>query len=188
MEVRNITPNYTNNNTSFGMAFRKPTGEQMESFAQYVGQKASGEPLKKALDTIIGQQAKNKHFDITYDYSQHRNRFCVVAKSDEAINKYGDVTRVYEEGSYDEVTEAGRLLQKRKAIMKAEGWSKARRFISGVISLPKLVMATIRDSKDPLRVLPDNMRYAAMKATRFEQDVERLIARENLVASAFDVK
>ena len=170
------------------MAFRKPTGGQMESFAQYVGKRASGEPLKKALDTIIGQQAKNKHFDITYDYYQHRNRFCVVAKSDEAINKYGDVTRVYEEGTYDEVTEAGRLLRKRKAIMNAEGWSKARRFVAGVMALPKIVIMAIRDSKNPLRVLPDNMRYAAMEATRFEQDVERQIAKENLVASAFDVK
>ena len=63
MEIRN---NVQMNNTSFGMAFKRPSVDKMQDFVEYVGKGVSGKRAKKALTALQKQQASNHHFDIEY--------------------------------------------------------------------------------------------------------------------------
>ena len=53
------------------------------------------------------------------------------------------------------------------------------------IDIPRLIIAAVKDARNPLKVLPDNLQSAARRATHIEAKVDAQIAKENTIKSAF---
>lgn len=182
MEIRNNTPM---NSTSFGMAFKKPSADQMQNFVEYVGKGVSGKRAKKGLQVLQEQQAGNRHFDIVYGDS---NSFSVVPKS-EAARRIGSTTLFPSTAKHKSAFDIyGDKIQKRMSEIQAKQgrrltkWQRAKIIIT---CMPKACVLAVKESRNPLAVLPGNLQLAAEKATAAERHVDHVIAKENTIKSAF---
>ncbi len=182
MEIRN---NVQMNNTSFGMAFRKPSADKMQNFVEYVGKGVSGKKAKRALEVLQQQQAGNRHVDIEY---VGNGSFRLVPTSQKAKSMGGEVLLPPELKVKTEMDKVeAKALKRIQAAKEAHGGKlpvveKIRRTF---IDIPRLIIAAVKDARNPLKVLPDNLQSAARRATHIEAKVDAQIAKENTIKSAF---
>lgn len=182
MEIRN---NVQMNNTSFGMAFKRPSVDKMQDFVEYVGKGVSGKRAKKALTALQKQQASNHHFDIEYIGD---GTFKVVPKSSRARKVTSGLDLGPETRWESELDKSGaKVMERLVEARRANGGKlplsqKIRRIF---VDVPSIFVAGIKDLRNPLSSLPENLQAAAETANIFERRVEAQIAKEKAIASAF---
>ncbi len=182
MEIRN---NVQMNNTSFGMAFKRPSADKMQDFVEYVGQGASGKRAKRALAALQKQQADNHHFDIEYI---GEGTFKIVPKSSRARKMASDLEIGPDKTCELELDRVGSKVKERlSAARDANGGKlplsqKIRRIF---VDVPRILFAVIKDLRNPLNGLPGNLRIAAKEATLGNDVINAQIAKEKTIVSAF---
>ena len=181
MEIRNNTPMY--NRQSFGMAFRKPAADAMDSFTELVvGGFKNNKEAKKALAKIIDRQAKNAHFDLEYTYKPNRvprGSFTIIPISPRAKEMYKeeDLLGLY---ALDIVTAAKYRWYNNVDV--AKWWAKP--FVSAKECL-KIVWAKIKYVTSPEERLNRRIRYAINLADERAADINRKLANEKTIGSVF---
>ena len=174
MEIRNNTP-------SFGMAFRRPSADKMQSFIDYVGAGVSGKDAKKALTVLQKQQDGNKDCDIEY---LDDGNFGLVPKTDKAKELYGsEVITILKD---KKVTTATDNIMRQVQVLKQEQNGKLTKFQKLKYAV-KILVATVKDATNPLRVLPENLQHTAKMATDIDSTTNAQIAKDNTIKSAFPV-
>lgn len=187
MEIRNFTP--SNNNTSFGMAFRQP--KQMNEFADYVTCAAKHSLAKRGLKQFIKEQAQNEHFDVefvpgkpsdTFQGLREYGSFKVIPMSDEARKIMPKETMVK---AKDEATTCIQKIEDKYA-QKADQASGLkvhllglRCLAEGVVTLGKMLIAK------PKEFLPASMREAGELATKMNGKVEAKLTKRAEIADTF---
>ena len=177
MEIRNNTP-------SFGMAFKKPSAEQMEAFTNYVTKGRKPKFVEKGIRQVVAEQAGNKHFDIEYHGG---DCFSVNAKTEKAESMFGDTIITSENSTSKSVLEQVEE-KSQNFIRTAEGTSGLKQFFLGVKAVYTQLKATVSIIRSPKEILPNALRDAAETATRFEKRVDAQIAKEALISGAFESK
>lgn len=184
MEVRNITPNYTSNATSFGMAFKRPTTKQMEEFTEYVTKKGktSSRQAKRGITTIINRHKNDRHFDFAYTEG---NKFEFVPTSAKAkqmmnagmlpeeIDAPKGIIEKTREKYYSDVYKA--------KVDEAEGFQAFWLVTKQVAAALKARLAL---EFKPVDTLPRSMRKASAKVKAYEKAVDKQIAKEAKEAAA----
>ena len=189
MEIRNFTP--SNNNTSFGMAFRQP--KQMNEFADYVTCAAKHRLAKRGLKQFIKEQAKNDHFDVEFVPGKPSDRFKgfkeygsfkVIPTSDEARKIMPKETMVRAEGGEAD-TRLSQLSDEmaRVAEEKTPHGLKAYLFVAKYAA--KLAATIGKMLLSPKEFLPASMREAGELATKMNGKVEAKWTKRVEIADTF---
>ncbi len=178
MEVRNITPNYANNATSFGMAFRRPTPKQMEDFTEYVTKKGKTSPrlAKKGVASIVNRHANDTHFDFTY---LDGGKFEIIPKSIKA--KTMMEAGVLPEDIYVQKGIIGKTREKyfsdayKAKIDEAEGF---KAFLLITKQIAGALKARLALEFKPVDALPKGMRKVSAQVKAYEKAVDKQISKE----------
>lgn len=187
MEIRTFTP--SNNNTSFGMAFRQP--KQMNEFADYVTCAAKHSLAKRGLKQFIKEQAKNDHFDVefvpgkaseTLKGLKEYGSFKVIPMTDEARKIMPKETMVKAKVETDSPID--KIIEKYAKKIEESSGLKAhllglKGLAEGVVAVGKMLIAK------PKEFLPASMRKAGELATKMNDKVETKLAKRAEIADAF---
>lgn len=189
MEIRNFTP--SNNNTSFGMAFRQP--KQMNEFADYVTCAAKHSLAKRGLKQFIKEQAKNDHFDVEFvpgktvtvaniQGVERCGGFKVIPMTDEARKIMPKETMV--KAKVETASIIDKIIDKYTQKCEEASGLKVhllglKGFAEGVVAVGKMLIAK------PKEFLPASMREAGELATKMNDKVETKLAKCAEIADAF---
>ena len=184
MEVRSITPNYTNNATTFGMAFRKPKADAMEEFVKFVTKKDvnSVSLAKRGVAKIIDRHSKDVHFDFEYTGAGKFEIVPISAKAKEMLvlgNLPGKVEApkgIIEKTREKYFSEAYKAEADKATGFKAF-WMSAKAIAAGV-------KARLALEFKPVDSLPKKFRDASSMVTAYEKAVRKQLAKEAKEAAA----
>ncbi len=176
MEVRSITPNYTNNQTSFGMAFKKPNTEAIEDFTQYITRKGHN-PVrltKRGVAKIIERHSKDRHFDFVYTEA---GKFEIIPKTAKGKEMMDAGTLPQDILSPRGILEKARAANERinKAYDEAEGFEVFR---LGMKQFFIAIKARLGMELKPVDSLPRGIRNTSAKVQACETAVEKQLAKE----------
>lgn len=178
MEVRNITPNYTSNATSFGMAFKRPSADVMGNFTEYVTKKGknSARLAKRGVAKIVDRHANDKHFNFEYVGD---GKFEIVPKSPRAMAMKVDgqlPEDVKAPKGIIERTRAKYFSDAYKAEMDEASGLKAAWMLTKQFAAALKARLTIQFK--PVDALPKGIRNTSSKVSAYEKLVEKQIAKE----------
>jgi len=173
-----INRNYTPVNTSFGMAFKKPSPEAMEQFTEFVTKKGKLSPrlAKKGVERIVKQQAGNRHFDMEFSAPKEIILVPKTLKAQEMqAENMLEVNRTLPKNSIDKYREKYLGEAFDSSLDKATGLKKIGMFMKFVgASVKNLIIREMR----PEYLLPQNLRLASRNATDLEATVSKQITKE----------
>ncbi len=174
MEIRNVTPNYTNRQPAFGMALRTP--KDMGEFTDYVTKKGSI-PLrmaKRGLERI--KNAGGNHYDIEY---VGERKFNIVPVSDKA--KAMELSLPEVEPDYiDRISRTHFNSDAMESLEDAKGmkaaWLFTKKFAAAVRGI---FYAAVK----PESLFSSNLKKAVAQADAMEKMVEKQIAADAKAAA-----
>ena len=188
MEIRNITP--MNTRPAFGMAFKAPDEKDMVKLVDYLLDSGmTAKEAKKALVQMQKAHAGDTHFDFKYIHEKGADTFAVAPKTrkaEEMLNQKAitfdtevalntDDVRIYDRADCCEYRCEKRLRGK-KGIGKFFA-RVANFFDRKSLAFDRLV--------DPTTALPANLRQASASVRQAEATVNRRLADEATIRSAF---
>lgn len=189
MEIRNFTP--SNNNTSFGMAFRQP--KQMNEFADYVTCAAKHRLAKRGLKQFIKEQAKNDHFDVEFVPGnacdgfkglKEYGSFKVIPTSDEAKKIMPKETMVRASAG-EKVTRLSQLSDEFARVAEEETPHGLKAYLFVAKYVAKTAATIGKMLLSPKEFLPASMREAGELATKMNCKVEAKLTKRAEIADTF---
>lgn len=189
MEIRNFTP--SNNNTSFGMAFRQP--KQMNEFADYVTCAAKHRLAKRGLKQFIKEQAKNDHFDVEFVPGnacdgfkglKEYGSFKVIPTSDEAKKIMPKETMVRASAG-EKVTRLSQLSDEFARVAEEETPHGLKAYLFVAKYVAKTAATIGKMLLSPKEFLPASMREAGELATKMNGKVEAKLTKRAEIADTF---
>lgn len=178
MEIRN---NYQMNNTSFGMAFKKPCPEDMEKFTAYVTKGVKAKWVERGLKQLQAKHASDVHFD--FSYHADGDMICITPKSEKAIEMFPERLALPNEYSPNSFDRACNRFQEESAA--SSGCSKLKQIYVGAKGVFNMLKAGLKVLfVDKTEALPANMREASVEIRNREAKIEKQLAKEKLINNA----
>ena len=175
MEI-GVGANIQLNKPVFGMAFIKPSADDIQSFTEYIYKNGKTSIVKRGLKQLTKDQTANKHFDIKYESCG--NAIQIIPKTEKAKEMYG-LTRIDESKIYPARSQ-GLSMQELDKVTATR--SKFAQKLILVKNIFKHFTANIKTIvQNPKETLPANLRAADDFALQMEKSVEAQIAREKLL-------
>lgn len=176
------------NSTSFGMAFKKPTPDQMEQFTNYVSKGRKVKQVQRGIKQIQKEQANNPHFDIVYvtdPAHKESNHFSVVPFSEKAKKMFQKRELRHGEGTPSRYSKFQEEFLAESKVLEEKKAGKIRKGIFAIKSIYKFLKTAVYTYTHPVEILPKNLRYANELATSQANAVEKQIAKERIISKTF---
>ena len=188
MEIRNITP--MNTRPAFGMAFKAPDPQDMDNFVKYcLAQKMSAAEAKRGLEKLQKLHAGDAHFDFKYIYEKGAGTFAIVPKSEKAIKMVDDGSIIFSTSRFSD--ELGANIYDRadrcevRCAHRLRGKKGIGKFFAKVANFFDRKALAFDRLVDPTTALPADLRQASANVKHAEAMVNRRLADEATIRSAF---